>query len=251
MLPAATERILALPDDALILDVGAWGAPFNRADWVLDVAPYETRGPMGHYGPDEERFTRDTWVIRDICDREPWPFEDDFFDFSICVTTLEDIRDPIWVSHELSRVSKAGYIEVPTVIAELIYNVMGDGPWLGHQHHRWFCDVDAERQEVTFWHKSHAIHPDWRLRVTPRMAARMSLDDHLQGMFWEGSFTAHERIVLEYDPEELRRRVREHFNVSDAELRLKEARDRVRHLGALAKRPARRLVERGLDRLRG
>jgi len=94
MLPAATERILAtLPKDAVVLDVGGWAAPFNRADWVIDLMPYETRGAMGHYGPRGEHFSRRTWVMRDICDHTPWPFKDDQFDFAICVTTLEDIRD--------------------------------------------------------------------------------------------------------------------------------------------------------------
>src|SRR5947209_20356182 len=111
MLPAATDRILrTLADDALVLDVGGWAAPFNRADWVIDLMPYDTRGPLGSYGGGAERFTRDTWVQRDICDREPWPFADAQFDFALCVTTLEDIRDPIWVCSELARVARAGSV---------------------------------------------------------------------------------------------------------------------------------------------
>src|SRR5438105_1380962 len=126
MLPAATERILAtLGDDALVLDVGGWAAPFNRATHVLDLEPHATRGLLGSYGPGPERFSAETWVVRDMCAREPWPFADDQFDFSLCVTTLEDVRDPIWVCSELSRVSRAGYVEVPTVEAELMYDVQG------------------------------------------------------------------------------------------------------------------------------
>lgn len=247
MLPAATERILALSDDALILDVGAWGAPFNRADWVLDVAPYETRGPMGHYGPDEERFTRDTWVTRDICDREPWPFEDDFFDFSICVTTLEDIRDPIWVCAELSRVARAGYVEVPTLFAELIYNVEGNGTWLGHEHHRWL--VEEEDGGLVFTHKPHSLHADWRVRVLPRWAATMTLEDHLLGVFWEGALPARERVVIgPYPTDELAAKVRARFRPTRRELAVKEARERARHLAARAKLPLRRAVERAISR---
>jgi ubiquinone/menaquinone biosynthesis C-methylase UbiE len=48
-------------------------------------------------GPLPEGFTRDTWVQRDICDHEPWPFEDRQFDFVVCSHTLEDVRDPVWV----------------------------------------------------------------------------------------------------------------------------------------------------------
>src|SRR5690348_1788229 len=51
MLPAALERLeTTVPDEALVLDVGGWGAPLNRADWVLDVQPYDTRGPDGSHG---------------------------------------------------------------------------------------------------------------------------------------------------------------------------------------------------------
>ena len=251
MLPAATERILTtLRSDALVLDVGGWAAPFNRADWVIDLMPYETRGPMGSYGDGPERFTQRTWVTRDVCDHKPWPFEDDQFDFALCVTTLEDLRDPIWVCREMSRVARAGYVEVPTIEAELIYNVEGDGPWLGHEHHRWL--VDIEDGELVFVHKPHSIHHDWTLRVLPRWRARMTVEDHLQGLFWERELRARERVLIGLDYQdlrnELRERVRRRFEPSAAELRLKGARDAARHGLALARRPVRRALERALDR---
>jgi len=251
MLPAATERILAtLSKDALVLDVGGWAAPFNRADWVLDLMPYETRGAMGSYGGGREHFSRRTWVMRDICDHTPWPFKDDQFDFAICVTTLEDIRDPIWVCKELSRVARAGYVEVPTIEAELIYNVEGNGPWLGHEHHRWFVEMSGG--ELVFMHKPHSIHHDWTLRVLPRWRAKMSLEDHLQGLFWEDNLPARERFLIGPDYEEalqeLRERVRRRFEPSEAELRVKQARDLAAHGVNLAKKPLRGAAERMLDR---
>jgi hypothetical protein len=247
MLPAATQRILStLADDALVLDVGAWAAPFNRADWVLDLMPYETRGAMGSYGAGSERFSSDTWVCRDICAREPWPFDDDQFDFALCVTTLEDVRDPIWVCSELSRVARAGYVEVPTIEHELIYNVDGRGPWLGHDHHRWLVDADGAGGLV-FRHKPHSIHHDWTLRVLPRWQDRMTLEDHLLGVFWEGAIPAREDVmVIGYPFDEWRERIRARFRPTRAELAVKEGRDAVRHAAARAKRPVRRLAERGL-----
>lgn len=254
MLPAATERILAtLADDALVLDVGGWAAPFNRADWMLDLMPYETRGGLGSYGPSQERFSARTWVQRDMCDREPWPFKDKQFDFSICVTTLEDIRDPIWVCSELARVSKAGYVEVPTIEAELIFNVEGNGPFLGHEHHRWF--VEMRGGELVFMHKPHSIHHDWTLRVLPRWRERMAVEDHLQGLFWEGSLPAREKVLIgpEYNEllDDLRRRVREKFEPSQAEVALKQARDVARDGLAKARQPARKAAEKALGRLQG
>ncbi len=228
MLPSALARIEALPADALVLDVGGWGGPLHRADHVLDMRPYETRGVLGHYGCGPERFTKDTWHLADICARDPWPFADDQFAFATCVLTLEDIRDPIGVCRELSRVARAGYVEVPTVEAELIYNVEGTGTFLGHEHHRWFCDVDPDSDPVNrglvFWHKSHMIHSDWRLPVVSRWQARMSLEDHLLGLFWEGEITAREHVELGPDLDALAARVRGRFSPSRTELALKGAR---------------------------
>src|SRR5437870_11794806 len=119
MFGGSAERILReVPADAVVLDIGAWGKPFTRADWVLDYMPYETRGLYGKDGEDPERFTADTWVIWDICDRRPFPFSDKQFDFVICSHTLEDIRDPVWVCSELNRIGKAGYIEVRSRLEE-------------------------------------------------------------------------------------------------------------------------------------
>ena len=251
MLPSATERILAsLPADARVLDVGGWAAPFNRATHVLDIEPYETRGILGSYGPGPERFTRDTWVIHDMCAREPWPFEDGFFDFSLCVTTLEDIRDPIWVCSELSRVSKAGYVEVPTIEAELMQYVSGQGPWLGHLHHRWLCDREGDG--LVFWHKDHSLHFDWRLRIVPRWHERLSVEDQLLGVFWEGSLPAREAYVG-YDThaawaDGLAERVRAKIAPSGRDYAVRAARERLRGAGGRALGPARRAVERALAR---
>ena len=104
----------------LVLDVGAWASPFNRAQWIIDSQPYDTRGFYASFGGPRsqggcrEWFTPGTWVQRDICEHHPWPFNDRQFDFVICSHTLEDIRDPLWVCSEIIRVGKRGYIEVPS-----------------------------------------------------------------------------------------------------------------------------------------
>src|SRR6187401_3041518 len=100
MLESNAQKLLAeLQPAHQVLDVGGWACPFNRAQWVLDAEPYETRGFYRTFGGppsqggDVEFFSKDTWVQRDICAREPWPFADKQFDFVICSHTLEDIRD--------------------------------------------------------------------------------------------------------------------------------------------------------------
>src|SRR5882672_6252258 len=141
MLAASREEILSrLTDSDLVLDVGGWGKPFARADWVIDLMPHETRGIYGETPDrDAERFSAATWVERDICDREPWPFTDRQFEFAICSQTLEDVRDPVWVCSELNRVAKAGYIEVPSRLEEQSWGCAGE--FVGWDHHRWLIDV--------------------------------------------------------------------------------------------------------------
>jgi hypothetical protein len=54
--PAAGALVALQPQPHVVLDVGGWGRPFTRADWVLDLMPYETRGLYGRDGTGEERF---------------------------------------------------------------------------------------------------------------------------------------------------------------------------------------------------
>lgn len=253
MLAAATERILQLVgDEALVLDVGGATAPFNRADWVLDLLPHESRGGEGSHGPAWERFTARTWVQRDACDKTPWPWPDGHFAFATCVSTLAELRDPIWVCSELSRVARAGYVEMSTVESELIHEADdGGGPWLGSAENRWFCELYGG--ELVFTRKPHSIHHDPSLRVSPRWRERMAPEDHVQGLFWEGALPARERFLVGAERaaalEELRRRLRERFESGTAEVRVRQARDVARHGVNLARKPARQAAGRVFDEL--
>jgi hypothetical protein len=176
-----------------VLDIGGWAKPFARADWVMDVFPYETRGAYGRDGEGPERFREDTWIQRDICDREPYPFADDELDFVVCSHTLEDVRDPIWVCSETIRIGKAGYIEVPSRLEEQCHGFQG--PWVGWGHHRWLIDVFENRIEFVFKHQ--VIHgresdhfPDW-------FHATLTPEERVQTLWWEGGFEFGERIFLE------------------------------------------------------
>ncbi len=175
MLPAAEAR---LPAEGCVLDVGGGTNRVARADVVLDLLP----------GAD---------VVRDICDREPWPFDDGEFDFAICSHTLEDVRDPVWVCAELQRVARAGYLEVPSRLEEQSWGV--HGPWVGWSHHRWLIDVAEDG--LVFGHKSHAVHragnhfPEGFVRT-------LTAERRVQWLWWEGAFEARERIftdVAEHD----------------------------------------------------
>jgi hypothetical protein len=219
-------------DEALVLDVGGWAKPFTRADWVLDQMPYETRGLYGRDGVEEERFSSETWVRRDICDHTPWPFPDKKFDYAVCSHTLEDVRDPIWVCHELVRVAKAGYIEVPSRLEEQSYGVQG--PWVGWGHHHWLVDIVPG--QVRFAFKHHVLHNRPSDHFPPGFHERLSQDDRVQCMWWEDGFEFREQILV--GPEEVDSYLAD-FVTENLRARPLPAPSRPRHLqrlGALARR---------------
>ncbi len=186
---AIAER---LDPEMLVLDVGGAAQPFARADWILDLQPYEARGQLGRHGDQsEERFSAQTWVQRDICDREPWPFADRQFDFAICSHTLEDVRDPVWVCSELQRVARAGYIEVPSLREELTYGIQG--PWVGWGHHHWLVLIGD--QAIEFLFKHHVVNREGS-HLPAGAADSLTPEEKVQTLWWEDAFDVRERIVL-------------------------------------------------------
>lgn len=200
MLPASKEQILArLGADARVLDVGGWAKPFPRADWVVDLMPYATRGLYGSEDDAPERFTEQTWVEMDICGPEPLPFADRQFDFVVCSHTLEDVRDPIRVCAEIVRVGRAGYVEVPSRLEEQSEGF--HGPFTGWTHHRWLVDAVEEGLELVFKH-GVLQGGDPAYRFPPGFQQRLTPAERVITLWWEGSFACRERVII--DPEELR-----------------------------------------------
>jgi hypothetical protein len=141
--------------------------------------------------------------VRDICDREPWPFADDQFDFAVCSHTLEDVRDPIWVCAELQRVARAGYIEVPSRLEEQSFGI--HGPWVGWSHHHWLVDATPDRLQFVF--KPGVLHGRPEATLSAELAGTLTPEERVQTMFWDGGFDATERVFVE--PGELDRHLDE------------------------------------------
>lgn len=196
MLPASRDAILArLGEKERVLDVGGWAKPFARADAVIDLQPHATRGLYGYDAGSraEERFTAQSWVVRDLCAADPWPFADGEFAFAICSHTLEDVRDPVRVCAELQRVARAGYVEVPSRAEEQCFGIQG--AWVGWGHHHWLCDVDAEGIAFTFKH--HILHGRRELQVPRAVRDALAPEGRVQTLFWEGGFRAAERVWID------------------------------------------------------
>lgn len=187
-----------LRESSLVLDVGGWANPNPRADWVIDLESYDTRGwyewglgtPLPREHP--ERFSAETWVQADICGAEPWPFAGGMFDFVICSQTLEDVRDPIRVCAEMMRVGKAGYIETPAAVIELTRGIQSP-LWCGWNHHRWL--VEPEGDGLVFRAKPHHVHSTLFPAVrSPRLLLQEAAEP--LRLVWHGSFPVREAITL-------------------------------------------------------
>ena len=143
-----------------ILDVGGGDQPLNLATHVIDIQPFKEDGiyRFGKMGLDKfnSRFTKETWIQHDICSY-PWPFKDKTFDFVWCTQTLEDIRDPIGVVKEMMRIGKAGYINCPGKLSELlspISSYLGADNYNGYWHHRWLV---SKENGVLVFEQKHAF----------------------------------------------------------------------------------------------
>ncbi len=188
-------RILGnLSVDEVFLDVGGWAQPLNRANHVIDAMPYETRGVFGSLGEGPEMFSKETWVCRDLCAREPFPFEKKEIDYVFCSHTLEDLRDPIFVCSEMVRVGKRGYIEVPSWLVECSLGIESRS-YAGWYHHRWIVEIQGG--QLTFTHKPHNLHSRWSLRVPRSVTASLEEEDLASYLFWNNEFAFREKIFID------------------------------------------------------
>jgi SAM-dependent methyltransferase len=198
------ERRIRVPvgPEALVLDVGSGDKPSWRADVLLDAYPAET-----HQG--QRSGTGRTRVDRPLflADAGDMPFADKVFDYVICSHVLEHVPDPSAVIDELSRVAKAGYIEVPEASAAKLQ----DFPT-----HLWWCRAERTGGTTTlvFTAKTtpyfDAEIDDYlrRTRLERRMSRMLEsrFEHNIVALRWEGE--VHHRVEGEVDPDFVRRTLR-------------------------------------------
>jgi len=119
----------------LVLDVGSGDKPHWRADVLLDRFVDAEHGGQrsGRAGALVSRPLFDA-------DAAAMPFADGVFDYVICSHVLEHVPDPAAVIAEITRVGKAGYIEVPEAASAKI---------LDFPSHLWWCRRDSHTLRFT------------------------------------------------------------------------------------------------------
>jgi hypothetical protein len=113
--------------------VGGWSAPY--VDAVVDFNTLEVpETRIQHYKCDITH--PDSW--KDVLQ---YVEENGKYDFCICTHTLEDIMNPVFVSEQIAKIAKEGYVAVPSKYRELSRFEDGENKYRGYIHHRWIFDI--------------------------------------------------------------------------------------------------------------
>jgi SAM-dependent methyltransferase len=124
------RRRIDIPVDhrATVLDVGSGDKPHWRADVLVDRYVAASHAAQ-RSGRAQARIDRPLFDA----DAAALPFADDAFDYVICSHVLEHVTDPGAVIAELTRVARAGYVEVPEASSAKIVDFPS---------HLWWCRLD-------------------------------------------------------------------------------------------------------------
>ena len=133
----------APPASGFVLDVGAGQSPTPRADIVVDK-----------YAADNFERATDLSFEKPLVvgDGQALPFADGTFAYVIASHVLEHATDPLLFAAELSRVARAGWVQVPSRESELAF---------GWPFHPWL--IDLERGTLTVEARGDARAPVGRL----------------------------------------------------------------------------------------
>ena len=131
------QSILSKKPDWKILDIGCGYGANEFANTICDVQ-------------DLSKFYKDKNFIK--LENKQLPFKDNEFDFVIASHVLEHVEDFKFFISELERVSKKGYIELPTKLEDnLVFENKND--------HLWHMDFDDVNSKLLISNKLQYIEP--------------------------------------------------------------------------------------------
>ena len=131
------QTTLSKNSDWKILDIGCGYGANEFANTICDVQ-------------DLSKFYKDKNFIK--LENKQLPFKDNEFDFVIASHVLEHVKDFKFFINELERVSKKGYIELPTKLEDnLVFENKKD--------HLWHMDFDDVNSKLLISNKLQYIEP--------------------------------------------------------------------------------------------
>ena len=169
---ASRRYFVPTPKKSLVLEVGAGGNPYPRANVLLD-AYIETR--ERHWAP----LVTDRPTVLGFV--EELPFKDNSFDFVIAAHVLEHSANPEKFISELERVAKSGYIEVPDAFMERI------NPYKDHRLEIANFDGELVITKKDCWNPDKDLIQLYEHKVKPHLTGRLMpkrpFDFHVR-LFW-------------------------------------------------------------------
>jgi len=131
------EKFLSNNSDYNILDIGCGYNANKYANVICDVQDLSN-----HY--QDKRFVK--------LNEKKLPFKDKEFDFVVASHVMEHIKDVEFFIKELERVSKKGYIELPTMLEDnLVFENKKD--------HLWHMDFDDVENKLLISKKIQYFEP--------------------------------------------------------------------------------------------
>ena len=73
----------------------------------------------------------------------PYPFKDKEMDFVLCSHVLEHLDNPVQACVEMSRIARAGYIEMPAFSSDIFMRP-------NDSIHQWLCLYDKSKETIFF-----------------------------------------------------------------------------------------------------
>jgi len=156
------QSILSKKPDWKILDIGCGYGANEFANTICDVQ-------------DLSKFYKDKNFIK--LENKQLPFKDNEFDFVIASHVLEHVKDFKFFINELERVSKKGYIELPTKLEDnLVFENKND--------HLWHMDFDDVNSKLLISNKLQYIEPILTVSMIQNLRENFKASLVLE-LYWE------------------------------------------------------------------
>jgi len=136
----------------------------------------------------KEFFTKKNLPYTQITPNAKLPFKDKEFDYVILSHVMEHVPNLLEFKSEIERISKAGYIELPTKLNDNI--VFGcDEETLGH---KWWFEFDDDKKKLLYTPKVDAIEKFLSVAQVWKFQEFYE-DSFLLQFYWENNIELEER----------------------------------------------------------
>ena len=158
------QKILSENKDWKILDIGCGYTANKYANTICDVQ-------------DLSKFYKDKKFIK--LENKKLPFENNQFDFVIASHVMEHVKDIKFFISELERVSKKGYIELPTKLEDnLVFENKKD--------HLWHMDFDDVNLRLLISNKIQFFEPILTVSTLQKLRKNFKKSLILE-LYWENN----------------------------------------------------------------